>query len=350
MSLARRLMNGGIDGCTATVNESKYSADNGAMMIAMESAAELYEIAQEFYNYEQADISAIVEGVALEGSQYEPVAEAALKNAFDKVKAFIQKLWAKVKAFFKNVLVFLDTVFKSGKDFVKKYKDQISKLKDVNIEVSMWEYDNEEIDGAGSDEQIKEVETVMKSMEELVTLAGAATPDEFETMTSNLDNELNEGIYRDFTQGAATSQDELQKYFYNFFRGNKSTANLDRPKLTIKDADVKNMASVIEKSKGIDSIKKVQSKLDGIFKKSVADLSKLETKYNNEANKAAEGSDDKTTNSQMSKAAGQISKCVSKMSNISTTICNIAKAAMKERDTMYKMVISKAIRNGNKVK
>ena len=120
MSLARTLMNNSYSGDATLINPAKYSANVGASVIAMESIEELHDIFMEEYNYEQADLAALNEGVLLEGSQYEAVAEVATNGVFDKVKMFFKKLWEKVKAFFHNIVRFFDSLFKSGKEFVSK--------------------------------------------------------------------------------------------------------------------------------------------------------------------------------------------------------------------------------------
>ena len=360
MSLARRLMNGEIGGLNVSIDESRYSADNGAAMIAMESAAELYSIAQEFYNYEQADISAIVEGVALEGSQYEPVAEASIKNAFLKIKEAMQKLWAKIKAWFKNVGVFLDALFKNAKDFVKKYKDQISGLKNVKLEnVKIWDYNNEAIDTeydvakasdgidkdiqncykniTSSDTDTKEIEAFNKGRED-----DSAFDKDIEKLNEVIDTKL----YEIASNNNASTSEEFSKYVYNVFRGSSSTAELDKPTVTITEVDIKKFASVIEASKGVQSIKTVQGKVDAMFKKALATVNKIESQCNNAA-KSSTG-EQSTGYTRYAKLAQMTHKSLSKQSTIVTTFLNGQKAAMKERDTAYKTVISMGLRYSNR--
>ena len=213
-------------------------------MIAMESAAELYSIAQEFYNYEQADISAIVEGVALEGSQYEPVAEASIKNAFTKVKEFLQKIWAKIKVWFKNVAIFLDALFKSGKDFVKKYKDQISSLKSVKLEnVKIWDYSDMIDTPFDISTAEKDADDIINSALSNVTgsnanniaTAKAATNEKLEKDLSDLDEHMNTGMYEEESGGNASTAEEFSKYCYNVFRGIESSDTVDQPSRTITE-------------------------------------------------------------------------------------------------------------------
>ena len=145
MSLTQTLMNGGMIG--TSINPAKYNHDNGALRIATESVEELHDIFMTtFYATEQAELGAVHEGVALENSSYAVVYEGAIRDAFTKVKEFFKKLWDKIKAWCHNVKRFFDSLIMSGKDFVKKYKDDIKKatsLKDFTYK--MYKYDNERI-------------------------------------------------------------------------------------------------------------------------------------------------------------------------------------------------------------
>ena len=137
MSLTQTLMNGGMIG--TSINPAKYNHDNGALRIATESVEELHDIFMTtFYATEQAELGAVHEGVALENSSYAAVYEGAVADAFTKVKEFFKKLWDKVKAWLHNVKRFFDSLFMSGKDFVKKYKNDINKatnLKDFELKM-----------------------------------------------------------------------------------------------------------------------------------------------------------------------------------------------------------------------
>ena len=120
---------------------------NSEHRIAMESAVELNDIFYEsFYKMEELDFQrayATMEGAdesVLEGIM-SSVSERA-KGAIEKIKTFLRELWKKVQAFFHNVKRFLDGIFLSAQDFVKKYEAELLKLtfKDKPYTVDMYDY------------------------------------------------------------------------------------------------------------------------------------------------------------------------------------------------------------------
>lgn len=129
---------------------SKYNHEDGAALIAMESAADLHDIFVEgFIGMEELEFQqyrANMEGASedvMEGIGDKIVSSA--KNAIAKIKEFIKKLWEKVKGFFHNVRRFLDGIFMNGTDFVKKYESELKKLKlDDGCTYKMYKYTIEE--------------------------------------------------------------------------------------------------------------------------------------------------------------------------------------------------------------
>ena len=64
--------------------------------------------------------------------ELEKVTEASIKDIFARIKDALLKLWAKVKAFFVSVRKFFDALILNGKDFAKKYKNEITNVKEFN--------------------------------------------------------------------------------------------------------------------------------------------------------------------------------------------------------------------------
>lgn len=67
----------------------------------------------------------LMEQEVLEGASPEVLLEGVVGDFFRKVWAMIQKLWGKIKAFFKAVYRYFETLFMSGEKFVKKYKKEL---------------------------------------------------------------------------------------------------------------------------------------------------------------------------------------------------------------------------------
>ena len=165
MSLARQLMSGvtleGIE-----INPNRYTHDEGAFNIAVESAAELHEIFKEsFYDMEQIELAAIHEGIAIEGSQYQPLMEAKNGSVFEKIKTFFLKLKEKVKSFFHSIKRHLDSVFKSGQDFAKRYESEIRDLSFKDYKIKIFEYDDTAIDNLNLDACVKKAEEMINNVD-----------------------------------------------------------------------------------------------------------------------------------------------------------------------------------------
>lgn len=116
-----------------------YDINHGAeYQIAMESMQASLEISNAFARMASIDytLSHDIEMVVATESffpehmadGYVATMEGMAGDVFSKVKDFIKKLWAKIKAFFASLVRSMDLMFKSTNDFVKKYKTQLTKL------------------------------------------------------------------------------------------------------------------------------------------------------------------------------------------------------------------------------
>ena len=62
-----------------------------------------------------------------EGCELELVTEASLGGAFDKLKAFVKKIWEKIKGLFKSFMTKLNSVIiRDNKKFLEKYKKEVT--------------------------------------------------------------------------------------------------------------------------------------------------------------------------------------------------------------------------------
>lgn len=352
MSLASRLMSGAYYG-TTSINPAKYGHAEGASVIAMESVAELHDIFMEDYNYEQAELAAISEGVVLEGSQYEAVAENAITNTFKKVKEFLKKLLDKIKAFFHNVLRFFDSIAKSGKEFVIKYKSDIDDLEELDdYTVEMYDFNDKAIDSQElNDEPFKKIADVAvevaKHVESAVSYIKSNTYSGPSTGKSMMDAgkvngqtdkdieelkkvEEEDDFYRSLTDNKADSADEYRTYLLNMYRGGE-----DKEKRTIKKADVKAFATTLTNGSSASKFKTLQGKADKAFATAIKAVDDAEKK-------CKDVDSDKATRA--TKAINLYSKYISKAQNVVTADVNVRKQVFKERDAAYKSVIMGAFR------
>lgn len=350
MSMARQLMTGGYVGSLeSSINPARYGHDGGALAIAMESVEELHEIFLEGYNFEQADLAAAIEGVALEGSQYEAVAEAAIKDTFKKIKDFFVKLWNKVKAFFHEVRKYLDAIFMSGKEFAKKYEKEINKLDNIkDLTVKMFTYDDAALDSvdkvadpqAAADDINKDVNDYISKLEAKgLDNAGDDDIDEMKGIINELKNMEDDDIVSDLTGGKCKSADDYDEYLFGQFR-NGATGQDDKDDRDLSKSDITNFVSVLTNSKAMSKFDSVQSSVDKMFSKAIKDVDTSEKKMS-----AIKNSKVASTTAEMLRA---YSSTISKTQTMTNKGITAWKVAVKERDAAYKTAIMAAFANNRK--
>ena len=356
MSLASMLLNGGTLGA-ANVDASRYG-HNSASRIAMESTEELHEIFLEsFYNVEQAELAAATEGVALEGSQYEPVAEAAIKNAATKIKEFLQKLWGKVKAFFASVRRYLDAIFMSGADFVKKYQKEIDKMGRLeDYTFNMYKYDDAAIDTVnavdpevkaaailakfGIDNPESAADDVVKSANMLKDIGASGDTKEYADST---DKELsNENVKKEavdgITNGKCKDPEEFEKWCFGVFRSGAESAQ-DKEDIDIKSVDP--YVNVLKSSsKLMKNVNDASSKMDKAYSKAI--------KVVGDCEKALDKVKDNKAAVALSRSMRAYSSAISITQSVWNTYFNAWKSVVKARDTVYKQVIMGGFSNAKK--
>lgn len=346
MSLVNTLLNGGTYENDVTVESAKYSHSDGASRIAMESVAELHDIFMEsFYNPEQAELAAATEGVALEGSQYEAVAEAAVSNAVTKIKEFLRNLWAKVKAFFHNVRRYLDAIFMSGADFSKKYAQDIrsaGNLKD--FEFKMYKYDNAVIDNmAGLEKSVDDmigeilgnagdgIKTMidMADDKDAVSGANAKLADKMAEIRKELDRDaVTKAAVVAFSQGKCKDSDEYDAWLFKSFRNGAADAS-DKEDVAV--ANIEDYADILVNSAKLGGkVDKASKKMDTAYGKAIKQVDDAEKKM---AKMGAKVSGNVTEILRM------MSSAISIEQTYANKMMNAWKAVIKERDAAYKSLI-----------
>lgn len=379
MSLARTLLSGGSLG--TSINPAKYSHDMGATRIAMESVEELHEIfIESFYNVEQAELAAATEGVDLIGSEYEVVAEGAIGNAFTKIKDFLKKLWDKVKAWFHNVKRYLDSLFMSGKDFVKRYKKDIDNadrtLKDFSF--TMYKYDDAKLDNVSKDFDVDGMtENIIQGM---LGLAAKGNKDifweagkwqEFEDNAKKAIDEDNLAVLfaKQVMPGSkvkVTSKEDLSEASFAYFRDG-ATSKEDKEDIDI--TDLGHYAGILENSKALKEIDSMTTKVDKAYKNAIKEVDNIEknareeikdmtdTEFNSKFERQGDGSDprnyrsvtfNKKQGQALAKAAQNISTGIARVQSMHNAHLGIWKTALKERDTVYKQLLVAGMSNAKK--
>lgn len=351
MSMARQLMTGGyIGSLECSINPARYGHDGGALAIAMESVEELHEIFLEGYNFEQADLAAAIEGVALEGSQYEAVAEAAIKDTFKKIKDFFVKLWNKVKAFFHEVRKYLDAIFMSGKEFAKKYEKEINKLDNIkDLSVKMFTYDDAALDSVDkiADPQAA-ADEMNKGVVEFLAKIDAKdyenwSQDEEEALKLLIEEEKKAGeddaLVSELTSGKCKNADDYDEYLFGKFRNGATSAD-DKDDRDLSKSDITNFVSILINSKAMSRFDSVQSSTDKMFSRAIKDVDNAEKKI-----AAVKNSKPASLTAELLR---QYSSNLSKLQTFQNKGINNWKTTVKERDAAYKSAIMAAFSNNRK--
>lgn len=338
MSLSRSLLNGNFGVDMTLINPAKYTADCGAHVIAMESVAELHEIFLEDYNYEQADLAAISEGVELEGSRYEAVAEASIQGAFDKIKAFFKKLWAKIKEFFHNIARYFDAVFKSGKDFINKYKADIDAITEVNdLVMSLHNYDDNKINKFEKDmssiaDSIKDEVTDAKAL--IDRLAKNAVSDDAVNEYKKIRSA--ETFYKTYTKNHA---DDLEGYKKFIRQGFYNNGRDDTSEVTVSTSTVSDVVSALT-SANKPNYSNLESKINTCFSSAINVINSAQAEVKKGAANEARLKDVLST----------LSSYFSIHQNALTASVTIHKDIWGKRDAEYKHIIVSALSHSKKKK
>lgn len=358
MSLVNTLLNGGTYENDVTVESAKYSHSDGASRIAMESVAELHDIFMEsFYNPEQAELAAATEGVALEGSQYEAVAEAAVSNAITKIKEFLRNLWAKVKAFFHNVRRYLDAIFMSGADFAKKYAQDIRNANGLkDFEFKMYKYDNAVIDdmsgmeGSVDDMMNEMIDGADNFLKDLIELAdkdkddvgsiNAKIADKMTAFRKDFDRDaMVKECVSDMSGGKCKDPEDFDAYLFKSFRNGAADAS-DKEDVAVTNID--EYADILVNSAKLGGkVDKFSKKMDTAYGKAIKKVDDAEKKL------AKYGS----------KVSGNVTEVLRTMSSVisieqtyANKMMNAWKAVIKERDGAYKQLIMAGLAHAKKQK
>lgn len=365
MSLAKMLLEGTASNLTAS-EASRYSADEGAAILAMESA----ELLQDIFMESECKENEIVLNAALEG--YAPDSEivqegvgAALKGALDKVIALFKKLKDGVVAFCKNIIKYLDKLFLSGKEIVKKYKNELTKKELDGLTYTRYKYNDDAINAIESDDVIKGAEEFVdgvakESLEEankvleygkdkktkIDSLAAKKNTPAINTISVTLEsnyNKVKEEIRQKKVEllkeaevedinGENPTTSGLSEALLKAFRGGAESEE-DKEEL---DVDIKESISIIEKSSSlISSINSLSSKMTSKFNKGIKDVEKVQR----EADKLG------TNNnlSYISKQIGLYADSLTFSQNIENIRLTAWKTVVNERYKVHTSIVKKAL-------
>ena len=264
-------------------------------------------------------------GVALEScttgiEEFEAVTESAISNVGQRLKAALQKLWAKIKGFFKSIRKYFDYLFMNGKEFAKKYQTDIVKAvarADADFEVEMYEYDNAKIDGVAS---VNPYETA----EKVIAAHGAAIAD-YDNDT--LEEKVYETYRKQLAGGKGAKEDFNEEVFAYFRKGATDAAD----KKTINAGEVQGFVKILMDDKASKELTKMENAMNKAFNKQIKDVDKL---INAQA---------KDENSVAIKSTTKVVTAFESCQAIANTFIRLWQAAIKERAGAYKTACMKVM-------
>ena len=195
--------------------------------------------------------------ILAEGVDVEARLTAVHEGAWDKVKEFFNKIKTFVMNLFTKVENWFDKFFKSNKDYIEKYKDQINKPTAGFTTVNMANYK----DG------------LVRIQTPKVPNFNAVISDN--VMNAGEDNAALEKVIDDFRKTLVDDYkpgDEWKEACNNFFKGGKDSER-DYSTNEINIVDISN--KVLEIPKIVDGIKKDKATSDQLYKSLEAAINRL---------------------------------------------------------------------------
>lgn len=335
------------------INPADYGHEYGARIIAMETAEALHDVFLEsFYGCEQADILAIKEGIALEGSQYEAIVEGLSVEAIDKIKGILTKLREKVKAFFDYIVRSIDKITMDTSDFFKKHDAEFQQLKGLkDFKFRMYNYNDNAFDSAIEQQMgvaAANAESALSATKEFLSNVtsvdgegvnnDAGTGQGIDTVMNTMKQaSSDEFIYSAMSNKQATDSKSFRQYAFGIFRNGAKSPD-DKKDMQISDVYAK--LSVV-KNFNAENVKKVRQKMDSIYGEAIGaiDTARVNVGKMQGANAA-----------KVAEVCRLVSTSLSKMQNAQNALVSEWSRAVKERDSAYKAMAMKAMSYVRKVK
>lgn len=264
------------------------------------------------------------QGATFESTEIEGLLEAAGGNVVQRVKSAIQKLWAKVKGFFKNIRRSLDAMFMSTSDFVNKYKSQLENLSLSGMKHKVYTFTN--LDESIAD-HYTEIDRTISDNESTDEVAS-------DNIKTHLDN------FRGKLVKVATpvESSDFGEELFKFFRNNAESAS-DKKEENINIHTV--IANVKSNSKRSENINKAEKAMNKFFADALKQLSKEEKAFNVDASK--EGAE-KSQASIKATNATRVQTKVSSSQAVMNTYITAWRSAVTEHDKQNKELISAALK------
>lgn len=217
-----------------------------------------------------------------EGCELELVTESALSGAFDKLKAFVKKIWEKIKGLFKSFMTKLNSVIiRDNKKFVEKYKKEVT-----TKNLSKMKYKWCEPQSKGFDELRNALDDDLTATSVSLKLQDIFNYTENQIKKANEDiddGDAEEDLLTSFlASGNSTDSSSFSKDVHDeCFDSEDTEEGLDTVRLN-------SIMKVLDGSaKELDNIKKAQSNVDKVFSNTLKEIDNAQKKVLNKIPKNA---------------------------------------------------------------
>lgn len=375
-NLATMIMEGSNYGFGRANLTHSYGHEDGAALIAMESAEALRDIFEaEFYVPNTCTIAAALEGAScVEESSQAAIMEASVKGVFQKIKDFFIKLKEKVKDLLHRIIRYLKSIFMSDAKWVEQYKDDLKALSSADLkgyEVKLYNYT---IESAMSKDELAKSSTALMDqtkdyIDDIISRSAGRTISNDEVDSDKLDEEFDDA-YLEYVKSILkkpVDEDEIQKALWSKYRGGAENET-DKNDVAV-GSNITNFIETIKKSqKLIDGYNTAISKTDKMYndaikfvtdtekkmddleysKNNINGVEREETLVNyNKPKDTVDGNGGKElgrfgTRTQVSNITAALRKCsstLSKMQTFENNNFNAAKTAITERSGAYKKAL-----------
>lgn len=272
---------------------AKYTMDNGAVIINMESVIALNEVFDAEYAVEEAMLQAVVaakhDGVPVEermtiGSIGATIKEKVSK-AWTKTKDWFKKMKDKVKSWYENLKKTFRAMFWKPMDFVKTYRSVIESVDGSAIAANVRIYKFTNIDGYDSiltNVQTTITDKLMRYAEEGISRYGKEfddqdNPDNPDAQESSIKmSNAKDDVIRSLEKNFGKSEDRAKKLFAYFRNG----ASSEDDKMIPSNLNMKEWtAYVLDMEKQVNAISAQQKAVDNVYGKFIKKVEEWQNKY-----------------------------------------------------------------------
>lgn len=347
--------------------DRSYDHENGAGLIAMESAEALRDIFEaSFYSPETCAIQAALEGAScVEESTQAAIMEAALNSAFEKIKQFFINLKDKVKEFLHNIKRYLTGIFGNDEKWVKTYEKELKAIPSASLKdykVKMYDYNIMAVlDKAGLDDKSTKLTDAIKKVIDTYkgNTKGKADGGDFSDELNDIAEKEYLSFIKDLT-GKSIDADELDKSLWSMMR-NGAESESDKEDVVVS-SNMNTFIEALKKStKDISAYDNMISKTESIYQKAIKFVNETQKQWENAKEVGGTGinKNNVTVDGHTTGAGGRQymieglrkhASTLSKMQTADNKKNNAAKSALVERNSAYKAALTGAFAYARKHK